>query len=773
MRDVMARMEPLDLSDLGEGTFSSYQETVRGRANESLQELKHTFTTPFPGPQSLKPPLSTSPRHQSTTPRSSRESLRLTRRDHQGAVDRLKSLLQQHQQNQMPRQHSRHDDAFQQNASTRTPGIRPKLDMSRSTHAGPAASAGIGATSPMMSENEPRLEDVLPFMISQSAYIQQLEGENAFCKDELASLRVKIQSVVDDNIQLHEELKTSVVKLALDEGKADQGHEEAKKDAAVLTADPLNITPETQANRNTFSRMAQELEQMKALHEAKTNRLEAQLSYTRSELEKYERQCDELRSKLRMAESINLMSREETQLENGLCVKCAQHEAVIASTHGSAHVKAMERITSERDELMETLTRLRASTNDLRQRELNAYNQVKQSVTMVEQAQLEKTELLVQREQLRDDQARLQQRMEETILEHQRKLLQERELTRKECQHEMEQLSQKITKLTEDLGSSQNQLDRVTREKVAVQSEMEQYKSQIMQHSSEISQVSHGVQLSTATAKVQRDEALRQLERLRHSTEHELRDKEHENVRLNNVLMETRRRLETAEKEATVSREECIKLTESLNSAEREVSQAKMARGNLEKTRQDEVKTVTRRAQQREMDLQQIIHELESKHTLTVAELEDMIASQSTLISKLRDEGRTLTEQLDQLSNKYRTEIRRLKQTNAEMSARLERLTNQHAEMETQCVDHGRMHKKMTNKLQQMEDHAQRSAQQIYELLEKQTNLMQERQMLSQEVDFLRSQQKSSSLLSSRHAPSDLDLTPELDVNLPGRGGNG
>ena len=42
---------------------------------------------------------------------------------------------------------------------------------------------------------------------------------------------------------------------------------------------------------------------------------------------------------------------------------------------------------------MDTLGRLKASMNDLKEREANAYHQVKQSVTMVEQAQLEKTEV--------------------------------------------------------------------------------------------------------------------------------------------------------------------------------------------------------------------------------------------------------------------------------------------------------------------------------------------------------------------------------------------
>ncbi len=51
----------------------------------------------------------------------------------------------------------------------------------------PSVSAGVGGGGTHMPEEDgPRLEDVLPFMSSQSAYIQQLEGENVFCKVRLS-----------------------------------------------------------------------------------------------------------------------------------------------------------------------------------------------------------------------------------------------------------------------------------------------------------------------------------------------------------------------------------------------------------------------------------------------------------------------------------------------------------------------------------------------------------------------------------------------------------
>ena len=69
------------------------------------------------------------------------------------------------------------------------------------------------------------------------------------------------------------------------------------------------------------------------------------VSFHREQLDKLEKECDDLKGKLRMSESANLLSREDSIIQDGLCIKCAQYEAVIANTHASPNVKAMERIT--------------------------------------------------------------------------------------------------------------------------------------------------------------------------------------------------------------------------------------------------------------------------------------------------------------------------------------------------------------------------------------------------------------------------------------------
>ncbi len=46
-----------------------------------------------------------------------------------------------------------------------------------------------------------------------------------------------------------------------------------------------------------------------------------------------------------MAESANLLSRDDSIIQDGLCIKCAQYEAVLPNISVSPNVKTMERIT--------------------------------------------------------------------------------------------------------------------------------------------------------------------------------------------------------------------------------------------------------------------------------------------------------------------------------------------------------------------------------------------------------------------------------------------
>ena len=68
-------------------------------------------------------------------------------------------------------------------------------------------------------------------------------------------------------------------------------------------------------------------------------------SSTRKELASCRKEGEEVKCRLRHQEAAAAASRGAQPTVGGLCLKCAQHEAVLAETHSNMHVQAIDRLT--------------------------------------------------------------------------------------------------------------------------------------------------------------------------------------------------------------------------------------------------------------------------------------------------------------------------------------------------------------------------------------------------------------------------------------------
>uniref|UniRef100_A0A3Q2YKB6 Uncharacterized protein n=1 Tax=Hippocampus comes TaxID=109280 RepID=A0A3Q2YKB6_HIPCM len=102
-----------------------------------------------------------------------------------------------------------------------------------------------------------------------------------------------------------------------------------------------------------------------------------------------------------------------------------------------------------------------------------------------------------------------------------------------------------------------------------------------------------------------------------------------------------------------------------------------------------------------------------------VGELDGLLSSQDSLIKKLTEECRTLGATLEELTGNKRREVERLTAANRHLRGALNKTTARCSDMEKQCVQHGRVHRSMKNRLQQLDRHCQSSARQVCELLAK------------------------------------------------------
>lgn len=561
----------------------------------------------------------------------------------------------------------------------------------------------------------PSPEELAVIVQTQTDYMYQLEAENRYCKDELFAMRARLSELIEENKTLHEELKSSVLQEILGEEK------EIHKLDDLFNEDMGGRMFQKRELKN----IQVEMERLNSLHAAKCNRLEAQLDHARSEIMKYEQMIEDYKSQLRVHESIPTR-------DNGFLP--------YADGHSSFHVHTINHLTRERDELMDQVTSLKNRVQEMSHREEEAYQQMKKGIELVEQAQLEQTQALVQKEQLAEELNNMKERFDRSILDTQAKLHDEREAVRRENKLLVDELNSKLKDMLEQNAAYSSELEKLSRDKVALIGELDETKLQLKRFDKETSIAHHTYRQESTNASLQRSHAVQELNKIKTDFETYATESKQEKSRMSMEIEDLRRRLKKAERDLVNSKEECIHLTTNTQSLERELHLAKLARDSIERGRNEDLKAMSVRAKQREEQLSGFIEDVEEKNSRTTHDMDVMLKKQNRLINKLRDECKRQAAQIEKLVKKNRTECGNLRKQNDELRGRLERAVSHMTTLEEQSEQHDRVHKKMTERLKMLDDHGQGQSQQILELIASQSRLMKDRQLMVKEVEFLRKQ---------------------------------
>ncbi|XP_064913950.1 serologically defined colon cancer antigen 8 isoform X3 [Columba livia] len=683
-----------------EESLERYQRRLRERASESIHQLKYALED-----KQFAKDDSEAGSDQSSEDRGSDDSGNAAWQELQNshAVNQLKFLLE-------------HQERMESEVSL----SRMKMSFCK--------------TPEVATRDLPALSDLVPIINDQSQYISHLEAEVKFCKEELSGMKGRLQVVVLENEELHQKLKFLTTEHMWREQTLLDASADTQNSCPLGGNDcsmhrPVTSSPARNKDQASVTAAVEEiekwhveLEKLKLLYQEKVSILDAQIESLRKDLSESRKTCQDLEGKLKHQTS--LVSAVNCSRVGGLCLKCAQHEAVLAQTHCNVHKQTIEMVKKERDDLADALVSLRQNMKEMQKRESNACEQVKQAVQMAEEASLEKTKALVLCEQLKSEIERQKNRLEKELTAQLNKRTHEKEALREEMKKEREDLVVMVTAMSENVAMLEAQVERITREKKSLVNQLEESQRQLESHEMEMS---------------------KKIEKL--------------GLELNG----NKQRLEQAQQDVTGAREECLKLTELLSKSEHQLHLTSqevlkfleeetsdiftlilegLEKESIQHSISNEAKARALQAQQREQELTQKMQQMEAQHEKTVNELDSLLTSQNAFIAKLKEECCLLARKLEQMSEKYRSEVNQLSQEKEYLHVRLEKMQKRNDELDQQCVQHGRMHERMKSRLQQLDKHCQATAQQLVELLNKQNQLFKEKQLLTEEVQFLRTQEK-------------------------------
>ncbi|XP_048665189.1 serologically defined colon cancer antigen 8 isoform X6 [Marmota marmota marmota] len=599
--------------------------------------------------------------------------------------------------------------------------------------------------------NMPTVHNLVPIINDQSQYIHHLEAEVKFCKEELSGMKNKVQVVELENERLQQE-RLQLKSQRQEETMREQTLLDASgnmQNSWVTTGDDSRVNEA--AKKKTFfhddadigkattigeaRKWKLELEGLKLTYEAKSEILESQLTFLRhsknystsfgllespqisrvedvyfsqeewllafplqqKDLAEYQKNCEDLRKRLKHKES--LLAANISSHVGGLCLKCAQHEAVLSQTHNNVHIQTIERLSKERDDLMSALVSVRNSLGDMQQRETSAYEQVKQAVHMTEEANFEKTKALIQCEQLKNELERQTERLEKELASQQEKRAFEKEMMKKEITKEREDMESKMLILSQNIAQLEAQVEKITREKISAINQLEEIQTQFASQEMDATKVCGEMRFQLNKTKMEKDEAEKEHREYRAKTKRDLEIKDQEIEKLRLELSESKQHMEQEQQKAARAREECLKLTELLGESEHQLHLTRLEKDSIQQSFSNEAKAQALQAQQREQELTQKIQQMETQHDKTENEQYSLLTSQNTFLTKLKEECCTLAKKLEQISQKNRSEIAQLSQEKKYTYDKLEKLQRRNNELEEQCVQHGIVHETMKQSL--------------------------------------------------------------------------
>ncbi|XP_039093426.1 serologically defined colon cancer antigen 8 isoform X1 [Hyaena hyaena] len=582
--------------------------------------------------------------------------------------------------------------------------------------------------------NVPTIHNLVPIINDQSQYIHHLEAEVKFCKEELSGMKNRVQVVVLENERLQQELKSQRQEEAMREqtlldasGNMQNSWITAGEDSGVDKAAERGFfhgDADVKGASAGAAKWKLELERLKLTYEEKSEVLESQLRILRKDLAEYQKNCEDLKERLKHKES--LLAANTSNRVGGLCLKCAQHEAVLAQTHNNVHMQTIERLTKERDDLMSALVSVRSSLTDVQQREAGAYEQVKQAVLVAEEASFEKTKALIQCEQLKNELERQKERLEKELASQQEKRAFEKEMMKKEITEERENVKSKILSLSQNIAQLEVQVEKVTREKISAINQLEEIQNQLASKEMDVAKVCGEMRYQLNKTKMEKDEAEKEHREYRTKTKRDLEMKDQEIEKLRLEVSESKQHLEREQQKAAGAREECLELTDLLSESQHQLHLTRLEKDSIQQSLSNEAKAQALQAQQREQELTQKIQQMETQHDKTESEQYSLMTSQNIVLTKLKEECCALVKRLEQISQKSRSEIAQLSQENRYTYEKLEKLQRRNDELEEQCVQHGRLHEIMKQRLKQLDKHSQATAQQLVQLLRERQNLQEE-----------------------------------------------
>ncbi|XP_011214638.4 uncharacterized protein LOC105234093 isoform X6 [Bactrocera dorsalis] len=479
--------------------------------------------------------------------------------------------------------------------------------------------------------------EIFNFIEKQEDYIEQLEKESKYCRNELTNLLGKVKDVINENTHLTETARSELATLGGVDKTLPVTSPSSDSDEQQHYKKKTSTTP--RSKKETSSAAVKSPRYASApniVYEARISELEAELMQANIDLKRLKTENEELKRKLAHVDPL---------------VLAGAHTNAPASSSSTnncdAHRKQIEHLQLEKNALEESVRQLRKLLDDAKSEQYTSNTSSKRYINDLVQMERAQAELEVKH--LREELDRQHERVRELQHEMARRIADERATAERRYNTQVDQLGGDLSSQWEQVAKLQLDLEREKRYSNDMKRDLSNRNAQIDELKMELRSNRNTFLADMAQVNAEKQSLEQEITALRLQLDRAAREAKTEATRLTAEITSLRQRLDRGDADLLHSKREILRLNDEIANLEKELAYGEM---------KNEIRPTKK-------DLDKRISEMQEKHVETVNELEDMIQSQKQLMDKLTSECKTLTSKLEDTTLKHKTEISTL-QSNVE-----------------------------------------------------------------------------------------------------------
>uniref|UniRef100_A0A2K6DES3 Sodium channel and clathrin linker 1 n=1 Tax=Macaca nemestrina TaxID=9545 RepID=A0A2K6DES3_MACNE len=611
-----------------------------------------------------------------------------------------------------------------------------------------------------------------PLITEYDKHLGELNGQLKYYQKQVGEMKLQLENVIKENERLHSELKDAVEKqleafpLGTEIGTDTYADDETVRNLQ----EQLQLANEekTQAVK-LWQTVSQELDRLHKLYqehmtEAQIHVFESQkqkdqlfdfqqltqqLHVTNENMEVTNQQflktvteqsvmIEQLRKKLRQAKlelRVAVAKVEElTNATEDLQGQMKKKEKDVVSAHGreeasdrrlqqlQSSIKQLEirlcvtiqeanQLRTENTHLEKQTRELQAKCNELEKERYEAIVRARNSMQLLEEAHLQKSQALLEEKQKEEDIEKMKETVSRFVQDATIRTKKEVANTKKQCNIQISRLTEELSALQMECAEKQGQIERVIKEKKAVEEELEKIYREGRGNESDYRKLEEMHQRFLVSERSKDDLQIR-LTRAENRIKQLEIDSSEEISRYQEMIQKIQNVLESERENCGLVSEQRLKLQQENKQLRKETESLRKIALEAQKKAKLKISTMEHEFSVKERGFEVQLREMEDSNRNSIVELRHLLETQQKAANRWKEETKKLTESAEIRINNLKSELSRQKLHTQELLSQLEMANEKVVENEKLILEHREKANRLQRRLSQAEERAASASQQ-------------------------------------------------------------